>query len=209
METALKPAEETAAAPQGLSVDQAVTAALGRRSLVFVGMMGAGKTSVGKRVAARLGLPFIDADAAIEEAAGMSILEIFNMHGEQHFRDGERRVILRLLNAAPQVVATGGGAFMNPDTRAAIASRGVSIWLTAGFDLLIKRVRRRANRPMLANPDPESVLKRLMAERYPVYAQADVTVESSDVPQDVMAGAVIEALSAYFAASSAASGSAA
>ena len=200
METAPTPAPEADAPPDLAGMRQAIIAPLGQRSIVFIGMMGAGKTSVGRRVALSLGLPFADADAAIEEAAGMSIPEMFKLHGEQSFRDGERRVIQRLLNTPRQVIATGGGAYMNADTRAAIAARGVSVWLTAEFDLLIKRVRRRVNRPLLQSADPETVLRRLIDERYPTYALADLTVRSSDVPQDVMGQTVIAALAEYFAA---------
>ena len=177
-----------------------LTPDLGGRCVVFVGMMGAGKTSVGKRVAGLLNLPFIDADAAIEEAAGMSIPEIFAAHGETHFRDGERRVIQRLLASGQKVLATGGGAFMNADTRAAIGKAGISIWLKADFDLLMKRVRRRVNRPMLQTPDPEATLRKLIEDRYPTYALADVTVISLDTPQEAMAEAVVLALQAHLQA---------
>src|SRR6266542_2364577 len=131
-------------------LDRAIVAALGRRSAVLVGMMGAGKSSIGRRVALRLGIPFVDADTEIEKAAGMTIPEIFAMHGEPDFRAGEARVIARLLEGGPQVLATGGGAFMNPATRKGIAAKGVSVWLNADFDVLIKRIRRRQDRPLLA-----------------------------------------------------------
>jgi shikimate kinase len=174
-----------------------LVAALDHRSVVLVGMMGAGKTTVGRRLAARLGLGFVDADTEIEKAAAKTIPEIFAEHGEAYFRDGERRVILRLLAEGPQVLATGGGAYMNPDTRGAIAAKGVSIWLEAEFELLAQRVRRKSNRPLLDNPDPDATLKRLMAERYPVYALADITIRSRDVSHDVIADEIIAALESH------------
>jgi len=172
----------------------AIRKALGPRSVVLIGLMGAGKTAVGRRLANRLDLPFIDADSEIEEAAGASISEIFAEHGEAYFRQGERKVIARLLENGPQVLATGGGAYMNPDTRANIKAHGLSVWLKADIKVLMKRVGRRDNRPLLAAGDPEEVMKKLMEERYPIYAEADVTVESRDVPHDVIVGAVIDAL---------------
>lgn len=172
----------------------AIREALGPRSIVLIGLMGAGKTAVGRRLANRLGLPFIDADTEIEVAAGASISEIFAEHGEAYFRQGERKVIGRLLENGPQVLATGGGAYMNPDTRANIKAHGLSVWLKADIKVLMKRVGRRDNRPLLAAGDPEKVMKKLMEERYPIYAEADVTVESRDVPHDVIVGAVIDAI---------------
>ena len=172
----------------------AIRKALGPRSVVLIGLMGAGKTAVGRRLANRLDLPFIDADCEIEVAAGASISEIFAEHGEAYFRQGERKVIARLLENGPQVLATGGGAYMNPDTRANIKAHGLSVWLKADIKVLMKRVGRRDNRPLLAAGDPEKVMKKLMEERYPIYAEADVTVESRDVPHDVIVGAVIDAL---------------
>jgi shikimate kinase len=172
----------------------AIRKALGPRSVVLIGLMGAGKTAVGRRLANRLDLPFIDADSEIEVAAGASISEIFAEHGEAYFRQGERKVIARLLENGPQVLATGGGAYMNPDTRANIKAHGLSVWLKADIKVLMKRVGRRDNRPLLAAGDPEKMMKRLMEERYPIYAEADVTVESRDVPHDVIVGAVIDAL---------------
>lgn len=172
----------------------AIREALGPRSIVLIGLMGAGKTAVGRRLANRLGLPFIDADTEIEVAAGASISEIFAEHGEAYFRQGERKVIGRLLENGPQVLATGGGAYMNPDTRANIKAHGLSVWLMADIKVLKKRVGRRDNRPLLAAGDPEKVMKKLMEERYPIYAEADVTVESRDVPHDVIVGAVIDAI---------------
>jgi shikimate kinase len=150
-----------------------------RKTLVLVGLMGAGKSSVGRRLAARLNLPFTDADQEIEAAAGMTIEEIFARHGEPAFRDGERRVIARLLDNPAHVLATGGGAFMDPRTRALIHERATSIWLHAELDELVRRVSRRTDRPLLKGTDPRVTLERLIAERYPVYAEADLTVPSS------------------------------
>jgi shikimate kinase len=172
----------------------AIREALGPRSVVLIGLMGAGKTAVGRRLANRLDLPFIDADTEIEVAAGASISEIFAEHGEAYFRQGERKVIARLLEHGPHVLATGGGAYMNPDTRANIKAHGLSVWLKADIKVLMKRVGRRDNRPLLAAGDPEKVMNKLMEERHPIYAEADVTVESRDVPHDVIVGAVIDAL---------------
>jgi shikimate kinase len=170
---------------------------LGSRSVVLVGMMGAGKTSVGKRLAGRLGLTFVDADTAIEEAAKKTVTEIFAEHGEDYFRQGERRVIARLLREPRQIIATGGGAFMNAETRAAIRAAGLSIWLKADWELLFERVRRRPTRPLLQNADPEGTLKALVDLRYPVYAEADLTVQSVDVPHEAMVDAVMAALEAW------------
>jgi shikimate kinase len=178
----------------GRPQDAALTATLGDRSIVLVGMMGAGKSSIGRRLAGRLGIPFVDADAEIEEAAGMTISEIFAIHGEPYFRGGEARVIARLLDGGPQILATGGGAFMNPDTRAAIGQRGYSVWLKADFDVLARRIRRRTDRPLLNNAQPIETLERLIAERYPIYAKADVTVQSRDVSHDVIISEIIAAL---------------
>jgi shikimate kinase len=174
--------------------ESALLSALGPRSVVLVGMMGAGKSSIGRRLAARLGIPFIDADTEIEKAAGMSIAEIFTAHGEPYFRAGETRVIARLLDAGPQVLATGGGAFMNADTRAAIHAKGVSVWLRATIEVLARRIKRRNDRPLLKNVDPIETLRRLIDERYPIYAQADVTVESRDVPHDAIVDEIVAGL---------------
>jgi shikimate kinase len=167
---------------------------LGRRPIVLVGMMGAGKTTVGRRLAARLGRHFIDSDEEVERAAGMSIEDIFAKHGEPDFRAGEARVIARLLKEDDLVLGTGGGAFMNADTRALIKSAAVSVWIKADFELLFQRVQRRSNRPLLKTYNPRETLKALIEKRYPTYAEADVTVVSQDVPQDQVAGEVIEAL---------------
>ena len=171
-----------------------LSAALGRRSVVLVGMMGAGKSSIGRRLASRLGIPFVDADVEIEKAAGMSISEIFSTHGEPYFRAGETRVIARLLESGPQVLATGGGAFMNVDTRAAIRAKGISVWLRATVEVLNRRIKRRGDRPLLKNVDPAETLRRLMEERNPVYAGADVTVESREVPHETIVDEIIEGL---------------
>lgn len=172
---------------------------LGRRSVVLVGMMGAGKSSVGRKLAARLGLAFVDADNEIEAAAGMSIPDIFETRGEAEFRSGEARVIARLLETGPQVLATGGGAFMNADTRATIRAKGVSVWLRADFDVLMKRIRRRNDRPMLKTDDPAATLRNLIEHRYPVYAEADITVDSRDVLHEVIVDEILDALRGYFA----------
>ena len=167
---------------------------LGGRAIVLVGLMGAGKTSVGRRLAEKLNLPFVDADHEIALAAGKSIPEIFADHGEDYFREGERRVIARLLEDGAQVLATGGGAYMNSETRESIRDHGISIWLKADLDLLLKRVSKRNDRPLLQQEDPARVLQRLMDTRYPVYATADVTVESRDVQHGQMVNEVIKAL---------------
>ncbi|MCC2109697.1 MAG: 3-dehydroquinate synthase [Hyphomicrobiales bacterium] len=179
--------------------EQALVRALGTRSVVLVGMMGCGKTSAGRRLAERLGLPFVDADHEIEAAHQMTVADIFARYGEPYFRDGERRVMARLLASGPHVIATGGGAFMNAQTRARIAEFGISIWLRAEFDVLMKRVRRRPTRPLLQNPDPEGTLRRLMDERYPVYAKADVTVEARDAHFDAVVEDVMSALENHVA----------
>jgi shikimate kinase len=163
---------------------------------VLVGMMGAGKSTIGRRLAARLRLPFIDADSEIEAAAGMSIPEIFEIHGEPHFRDGEARVIARLLESGPAVLATGGGSFMREETRRRVREKAVSIWLKADADIIMRRVRRRADRPLLRTADPEATVGRLIAEREPVYQHADLTICSRDVPHDKIVEECIEALHA-------------
>lgn len=168
--------------------------ALGSRSIVLIGLMGAGKTAVGKRLAARLDLPFIDADSEIELAAGQTISEIFAEHGEPYFRSGEAKVIARLLRGGPEVLATGGGAYMDARTRANIKAQGISVWLKAELPVLLHRVRRRDHRPLLNAGSPDAVMRELMKKRYPVYAEADITVESRDVPHDVIVSDVVEAL---------------
>ena len=161
-------------------------------------MMGAGKSAIGRRVAERLSLDFMDADNEIESAVGCSIPDIFERHGEEAFRDGERRVILRLLEGPVKVIATGGGAFMNEQTRAAIKELSVSVWLRADFETLWRRVSRRDNRPMLKTSDPQGTLQKLIDERYPTYSGADLTVESTDGPRDATVDWVIDALEAYW-----------
>jgi len=172
---------------------RSIRAHLGARSIVLVGMPGSGKSAVGRRLAARLDLPFLDADEEIERAAGKPITDIFKDHGEPYFREGERKVIARLLRAGPQVLATGGGAFMVPETRDCIRQTGISVWLKAELALLLRRVLRRNNRPLLAK-DPEGAMRQLMETRYPVYAKADITVESHDLPHDAIVGEIIAAL---------------
>ncbi|WP_407928168.1 shikimate kinase [Arenibaculum pallidiluteum] len=168
------------------------------RTIVLVGLMGAGKTSVGKRLAARLGLPFRDADTEIESAAGCTIEEIFARFGEAEFRAGERKVIARLLQEEPvHVLATGGGAFMDPDTRGLVRSQGISVWLKADLDVLARRTARRTNRPLLNKGDPRETLARLIALRYPVYAEADLTVESEDVPPEKTVEKVLDAIARH------------
>lgn len=170
---------------------------LGVRPLVLVGLMGAGKSTVGKKIASLLALPFHDADDEIEAVSRMSVPELFEAYGEPEFRNLERRVIQRMLDAGPMVLATGGGAYMNAQTREAIAAFGVSVWLKADLDLLMDRVSRRQNRPLLKNTNPRGVMERLMAERYPIYALADLTVTSRDDRKEVIAQEVIEALSRH------------
>lgn len=176
------------------AADAALVAALGVRSIVLVGMMGAGKTSVGRRLAFRLGVSFVDADVEIETAAGMTIPEIFAQYGEPYFRSGEQRVIARLLETGPQVLATGGGAYVNADTRALIRVKGVSVWLKAELDVLLKRVMRRTNRPLLKTADPAATLGKLIEQRYPIYAEADITVESQEIAHDIMVDRIVTAL---------------
>ncbi len=167
---------------------------LGERSIVLVGLMGAGKTTVGRRLARRLDLPFVDADHEIERAAGKTIEEIFAEDGEDFFRAGEERVIARLLEGGPQVLATGGGAWMRAATRQRVRERGVSVWLKADLDVLMERVSRRPGRPLLKNDDPRAVMERLIEQRYPVYERADITVESCNKPHNVVVARIIHAL---------------
>lgn len=165
---------------------------LGGRALVLVGMMGAGKTTVGRRIAGRIGRQFIDSDAEIEKAAGMNIEDFFKAHGEAEFRAGEARVISRILKEKDIVLGTGGGAFINEDTRALIKKDAVSVWLNADFELLFSRVSRRATRPLLKTANPRATLQKLIDERYPIYAEADVSVTSRDVPHDTVAADIID-----------------
>lgn len=172
----------------------AIKLMLGKRSLVLVGLMGAGKSTIGKRVAQMLSVPFVDADTEIEVASRMTIPELFERYGEPEFRDLERRVIRRILRTGPKVLATGGGAFMNEQTRKAIARAGISVWLKAELDVLMERVSRKGNRPLLKTPNPRATMQELMDNRYPVYALSEITVISRDEKKDVMAGEVIDAL---------------
>jgi len=172
------------------------------RTIVLIGLMGAGKTSIGKRLAARLGLPFVDADQEIEKAAGCTIPEIFERYGEPAFRDGERRVIARLLDGPVHVLSTGGGAFMDPETRTLIRDKGLSVWLRAELDLLVQRTARRDHRPLLRQGDPREILRALMEKRYPVYAAADLTVESDNRPPDATTDRVIEVLADHLGVTS-------
>jgi shikimate kinase len=188
--------ETAAQAPASTPQEAEIAAALGRRSIVLVGMMGAGKSTIGRRLAARLRLPFLDADIEIEAAASMTIPEIFSAHGEPYFRDGEARVIARLLDNGPAVIATGGGAFMREETRNLIRDKAVSIWLKADVDVIMKRIKRRADRPLLQTEDPAATVSRLLEAREPVYQSADLTIWSRDVPHDRIVDECIDALRA-------------
>ncbi len=190
-------AAHTTTERQTAATDRLIRNRLGDRSIVLVGIMGAGKSTVGRRLAARLGLRFVDADAEIEAAAQYTVAEIFDQFGEDYFRDGERRVIARLLGEGRQVLATGGGAYMNAETRDNIRAAGISVWLKAEFDTLMARVTRRNTRPLLQNADPEAVMRRLIDERYPVYAGADITVMSREAPHEHVVDEIIAALAAW------------
>jgi shikimate kinase len=178
-------------------IETRVARLLSGRTIVMVGMMGAGKSSIGRRLASRLGMAFVDADTEIEQAANQSIPDIFEEHGEAYFRDGERRVIQRLLDGKPKVLATGGGAFIQPDTRTAIQASGISVWLKADRDLLLSRVKRRNNRPLLKEGDPAEIIDRLIAERYPIYAEAAIHVQSRDIAHEVVIDDILAALADY------------
>ena len=167
------------------------------RTVALVGLMGAGKSAIGKRLALRLGLPFIDADDEIERAAGCTIAEIFEKYGEAEFRAGERRVIARLLERPPHILSTGGGAYMDPETRALMREHAITVWLRAELDVLYDRVRKRGHRPLLRQGDPREILARLMEQRYPVYAEADIVVDSTAQPADRTTEQVVEALAAW------------
>ena len=186
--------ETVPTAAAGRSQEAEIVAALGDRPVVLVGMMGAGKSTVGRRLALRLGLPFLDADTEIESAAAMTIPEIFEAHGEPHFRDGEARVIARLLEGGAKVLATGGGAYMREETRQRIRDKAVSLWLEADADVILRRVKRRADRPLLKTPDPAGTIAKLIAERYPVYRAADITIASRDVPHERIVDECVAAL---------------
>lgn len=198
---------ETATRPHERTTQEAeIIAALGKRCLVLVGMMGAGKSTVGRRLATRLHLPFLDADHEIEAAhAGMTVAEIFAVHGEPYFRDGEARVIARLLESGPSVIATGGGALMREETRNRIHDKSVSIWLQADGDVILRRVKRRADRPLLQTADPAATIERLIVERSPVYQLADITIASRDVPHEKIVDECVDALHAYLLPGNAAS----
>lgn len=174
-----------------------MSTSLDGKTIVLVGLMGAGKTAMGRRLAKRLNMPFVDADSEIEAAAGCTIEDIFEHHGEKAFRDGERRVIARLLAQPAQVLATGGGAFMDPRTRALTREKAISIWLRADRDLLLRRTARRNNRPLLKQGDPAQILERLIAQRYPIYAEADITVDTQDGPPEKTLEAILEALDRF------------
>jgi shikimate kinase len=191
--------ESATSAPTTVSLEADILAGLGKRLIVLVGMMGAGKSTIGRRLAARLNLAFVDADTEIETAAGMTIPEIFELHGEPHFRDGEARVIARLLDSGPAVLATGGGSFMREETRRRIAEKAVSVWLKADPDIIMRRVKRRADRPLLQTPDPAATVDRLLREREPVYQHADITIASRDVPHDKIVEECLDALQARLA----------
>lgn len=178
-------------------VTGAILGRLGDRTVVFVGLMGAGKTAIGRKLAQVLELPFVDSDHEIESVSRMTVAELFDRYGEPEFRALEQRVIERLLRDGPRVVSTGGGAFMNAQTRAAIAEHGVSIWLKADLDLLMERVSKKQNRPLLKNPDPRAVMLKLMEDRYPTYALADITVETRDTRREIIADEALRALGAH------------
>ena len=204
LQGALSTTWAAAASPKGavfrlraLGVDAPMTSIRSRllgRSVVLVGLMGSGKTSVGRTLARTLGLPFTDADKEVESAAGCSIEDFFEAYGEKAFRVGEERVMARLLSGGPQVLACGGGAFMNTKTRARIAEHGVSVWLRADLDVLLRRTRRRSGRPLLKDGDPRAILRHLIEERYPVYAEADIVVDTGDEPRETTVDRIETAL---------------
>ncbi len=190
--------DTTSAAGACPSREADIVAALGRRLIVLVGMMGAGKSTIGRRLAARLHLRFVDADVEIEAAhAGMTIPEIFAAYGEPYFRDGEARVIARLLEGGPGVLATGGGAFMREETRHRVHEKAISVWLKADAEIILRRIKRRADRPLLQTADPAATVDRLIAEREPVYRHADLTIWSRDVPHEKIVEECLEALHAH------------
>src|SRR5579863_3178271 len=206
MTAGIKSVYEDRLSPQQSARAAAIVAALGQRALVLVGLMGSGKSAIGRRLAQILGLEFVDSDTEVERAADMPIPEIFARYGEPYFRDGERRVMARLLTGGPRVIATGGGAFMSQETRERIRENGISVWLKADLDVLWRRVRKRNHRPLLQNDDPEGVLKRLMDERYPVYAQADLAIVSQDGPHDSVVEDLLVTLHKYLCADGAEDG---
>lgn len=164
------------------------------RTIVLVGLMGAGKTTVGRRLARRLGLEFADSDFEIEKAAQMTVADIFSTYGEEYFRGGERRVISRLMDGPPRVLATGGGAFINDETRTLMKEKSISVWLDASLDVLVERTSRRDTRPLLQDGDPKDILKKLLADRTPIYAQADIKIQSSDGPHDMVVNSIVQTL---------------
>jgi shikimate kinase len=170
---------------------------LGNRCVVLIGMMGAGKTSIGRRLANALHLPFLDADTEIEKAANQSIAEIFEHYGEAHFREGEQRVIARLLASGPAVLATGGGAYMNAETRDLCREHGITVWLKADVKVMLERVRKKGNRPMLSGPNPKQRMHELLAEREPTYARADIIISSREGPHQAVVSDIIAALDAH------------
>jgi shikimate kinase len=176
------------------ALEREIRTRLGSRSIVLIGMPGCGKSAIGRRLAPRLDLPFVDADEEIERAAGKSIPDIFAEHGEPYFRDGERRVIARLLASGPQVLATGGGAMMDAETRRNVRRAGISVWVRAELPVLLRRVAKRNNRPLFEGRDAEAVMKELMDTRYPVFATADIVVESREVPHEVIVDEIVAAL---------------
>jgi shikimate kinase len=184
-ETPVAPSPEVQALVKAVNIE---------RPLVLVGLMGAGKTTVGRRLAAVLALPFVDADEEIERAAGLKVAEIFALHGEIEFRRGERRVIERLLHGPPHVLATGGGAFIDPETRKLVRERAISIWLRAELDVLMRRVEKRDDRPLLRTADPRGTMAALMAARYPIYAEADLIVDSNHAPHSAAVVSLLKAL---------------
>lgn len=187
------------AVAEGAQADR-ILPRLGDRCIVLVGMMGAGKTSIGRRLANALHLPFLDADAEIEKAANLSVAEIFEQYGEAHFREGERRVVARLLAAGPSVLATGGGAFMNEETRERCRKQGISVWLRAETSVLLERVRKKGGRPLLEDREPEEAVRRLLKEREPVYALADIAVASREGPHQSVVAEIIAALDSFLEA---------
>jgi shikimate kinase len=196
--------ETASSASTGVSQEAEILAALGTRSIVLVGMMGVGKSTIGRRLSTRLRLPFVDADTEIEAAAGMSIPDIFETHGEPYFRDGEARVIARLIDSGSGVLSTGGGAFMREETRHRIHAKAVSIWLRADAETIMRRVKRRVDRPLLQTADPAATVGRLIAEREPIYRQANLTIWSREVPHDKIVDECIDALHSWLCGTAAA-----
>jgi len=189
--------EDIVGAPDIAELAKSIRERLGHRSIVLIGLMGAGKSTVGKKLAALVELPFFDADNEIEKVSTMTIPELFEAYGEAEFRDLERRVIARMLENGPIVLATGGGAYMNELTRQAIASEGISLWLKAELDVLMARVARKQNRPLLKNDNPRGVMERLMTERHPIYANADLVVNSREEKKEIIAFEAMQAIAGH------------